>query len=180
MSSKISLLTAASALAGTELLPGVQGGGNVAITAAQLAAYVMGLGEYPEVLDFASLPSAAANAGKDYLVQTTTGSWLTLTRKPAGLYRSNGSTWSWLGDAPTTASLITFTPTGNIVATDVQSALAELDTEKLTSASNLSDLGSAATARTNLGLKTGALVNISVGTVAPSSPAVGDLWVDMN
>ena len=38
----------------------------------------------------------------------------------------------------------------------------------------------AAGARTNLGLKTGALVNISVGTTAPSTPAVGDLWVDTN
>lgn len=47
-------------------------------------------------------------------------------------------------------------------------------------ANNLSDLGSASTARTNLGLKTGALVNISVGTVAPGSPATNDLWVDTN
>ena len=30
------------------------------------------------------------------------------------------------------------------------------------------------------GLGTAALVNLSVGTVAPSSPAVGDLWVDTN
>ena len=29
-------------------------------------------------------------------------------------------------------------------------------------------------------LKTGAFVNISVGTTAPGSPAVGDLWVDTN
>ena len=69
-------------------------------------------------------------------------------------------------------------------------------------ASNLSDLASAATARTNLGattvggnlftaasaaaarttleLKTGALVNISVGTSEPGSPSSGDLWVDTN
>jgi hypothetical protein len=69
-------------------------------------------------------------------------------------------------------------------------------------ASNLSDLASASTARTNLGatstggalftaasasaarttleLKTGALVNISVGTSEPGSPASGDLWVDTN
>lgn len=67
---------------------------------------------------------------------------------------------------------------------------------------NLSDLASASTARTNLGattvggglftatnasaarttlgLATGALVNISVGTSAPGSPATGDLWVDTN
>lgn len=30
------------------------------------------------------------------------------------------------------------------------------------------------------GLKTGAFVNIAVGTTPPASPAVGDLWVDTN
>jgi len=69
-------------------------------------------------------------------------------------------------------------------------------------ASNLSDLASAATARTNLGattvggnlftaanaaaarttleLKSGALVTITVGTSEPGSPSSGDLWVDTN
>lgn len=34
--------------------------------------------------------------------------------------------------------------------------------------------------RTTLGLKTGALVNISVGTSAPGSPSTGDIWIDTN
>lgn len=38
----------------------------------------------------------------------------------------------------------------------------------------------AATARTNLGLKTGATTAITVSTTAPGSPATGDLWVDTN
>lgn len=38
----------------------------------------------------------------------------------------------------------------------------------------------ASQARTVLGLGTAALVNISVGTTAPGSPATGDLWVDTN
>jgi hypothetical protein len=89
---------------------------------------------------------------------------------------------------------------GNHAATktyvDTGDALAALK------ANNLSDLASASTARTNLGatsvggdlftaanagaarttlgLATGALVNISVGTSAPGSPATGDLWVDTN
>ena len=101
------------------------------IIARAMASQALALGgQYPEVVDFPSLPAAAANTGKDYIVQTATGVW-PINRKPAGLYRSNGSTWSWLGDAPSTASLITNVPAGNIVATDVQGALNSLDTNKL-------------------------------------------------
>lgn len=38
----------------------------------------------------------------------------------------------------------------------------------------------AAAQRASLGLGTGALRNVSVGTSAPASPAVNDLWVDTN
>jgi len=49
------------------------------------------------------------------------------------------------------ASSIGFTPAGGIAATNVQTALEEVDTEKLAKASNLSDVANAATARGNLG-----------------------------
>lgn len=49
------------------------------------------------------------------------------------------------------ASSINFTPAGGVAATNVQAAIEEVDTEKLTKASNLSDVANAATARSNLG-----------------------------
>jgi len=49
-----------------------------------------------------------------------------------------------------TAASVPNVPAGNIAATDVQSALNELDTEKLAVANNLSDVADAATAIANL------------------------------
>ena len=68
-----------------------------------------------------------------------------------------------------TATQITNAVAGNIVATTVQAAINELDTKKLAKASNLSDLASAVTARTNLGLGTlatqsGTFSGVSSGT----------------
>jgi hypothetical protein len=84
---------------------------------------------YPEVATYADLPAASSHTGEDYIVQTATGVWL-VNRHPAGLYRSNGTTWNWLGDSDTDAATVSNTPAGNISATTVQAALNELDTEK--------------------------------------------------
>lgn len=48
------------------------------------------------------------------------------------------------------ASNVSFTPTGSVAATDVQGAIAEVDSEKLAAASNLSDVQSASTAFDNI------------------------------
>jgi hypothetical protein len=79
---------------------------------------------YPQVVDHASLPSAAANAGKIYIVQTTTG--LIGFRKLAGLWRSDGAAWLYLGLYGRNASEIVNVPGPGSTAIDVQGAIDEI------------------------------------------------------
>lgn len=78
---------------------------------------------YPEVATWAALP-AATGSGDIYVVQTTTGIPL-VNRKPAGLWRDSGA-WDYLGNGISASDLINV-PAGGLAATDVQSALNELD-----------------------------------------------------
>lgn len=73
--------------------------------------------------------------------------------------------------------VITYDAKGRITAATT-AAVTATDSNALAKANNLSDLTSASTARTNLGLKSGATTAITVSTTAPSSPALNDLWVD--
>ncbi len=77
------------------------------------------------------------------------------------------------------------------VSTATQSALdGKAATSHTHTASQISDAtaagrtlltaADAAAQRTGLGLGTGALRSISVGTTAPATPALNDLWVDTN
>jgi len=73
-----------------------------------LAATVAGMSagsSYPTVAAFANLPAAASNNGVIYVVQGATGVWF-INRHEAGLYRSNGSTWVYLGSDVSTTSLV--------------------------------------------------------------------------
>lgn len=121
--------------------------------------YTIAANPYPQVTDFASLPSAAANTGAIYIVQTTTG--IIGFRKLAGLYRSDGANWNYLGLYGRNAVEIVNVPAGNIVATDVQAAINELDTEKL---------GVSATAASATQLATGRTIAIT-GDLTYTSPS---------
>lgn len=79
---------------------------------------------YPQVVDHASLPSAAANTGEIYIVQTTTG--IIGVRKLAGLWRSDGAAWNYLGLYGRNASEIVNVPGAGSSATDVQAAIDDI------------------------------------------------------
>ncbi len=49
------------------------------------------------VADFSLLPDVLEYAGVSYLVLNATGTWLLGTKKKAGLYRSTGSEWLYMG-----------------------------------------------------------------------------------
>lgn len=65
-----------------------------------------------------------------------------------------------------------------------QSKITNLTTDlsgKLSAASNLNDVADKPTARTNLAVpEASGFAKITVSTTAPTSPAVGDVWIDTN
>ena len=86
-----------------------------------------------------ALPAAAAANNRYYVVVSVAGTGTapapTVALAPPDMLISNGAAWQELDVSGTiaaqTATNISFTPTGAIAATNVQTALAELDTEKL-------------------------------------------------
>lgn len=55
---------------------------------------------YPQVDTFADLPAANTKTDKIYVVEQASGDWYTFNRKDAGLYHSNGVTWTKLNNIP--------------------------------------------------------------------------------
>jgi hypothetical protein len=86
-----------------------------------------------------ALPAAAAANTRYYLVVSIAGTGTapapTVALAPPDMLLSNGTSWQEIDVSGTisaqTATNISFTPTGGIAASNVQSALVELDTEKL-------------------------------------------------
>ncbi len=59
---------------------------------------------YPEVVNFSALPSVSGHAGHVYLVLNS--QWSGIFYKRAGLYRSNGSSWTRMADLTTVSDEI--------------------------------------------------------------------------
>jgi hypothetical protein len=85
------------------------------------------------------LPAAAGANNRYYLVVSQAGTGIapapTIALSPPDILLSNGSAWTEVDVSQTitsvTANAVSFTPSGGIVATNVQAALQELDSEKL-------------------------------------------------
>jgi hypothetical protein len=86
-----------------------------------------------------ALPAAGASNRSYYVVVSQTGTGTapapTVTLEPPDILLSNGTSWVLLEVSETVtaqlASNVQFSPTGDITATNVQSAIAEVDSEKL-------------------------------------------------
>jgi hypothetical protein len=116
------------------------------------------LGDYYIVTTGGTFASITFNVG-DWIISNGADGWAKVdnTDAVASVFGRTGTVTATNGDY--TASNITNVPAGNIVATEVQAAINELDGDKLAKASNLSDLVSFSTARTNLGLGSAATQN---------------------
>jgi ACT domain-containing protein len=109
------------------------------------------LGDYYIVSTGGTFASITFAVG-DWIISNGSDGWAKVdnTDAVASVFGRTGTITATNGDY--TASNITNVPAGDIVATEVQAAINELDGDKLAKASNLSDLVSNSTARTNLGL----------------------------
>lgn len=91
-----------------------------------------------------ALPAAAAANSRYYLVVSeagtiTSGNAPNVALSPPDIVLSNGTSWTEIDVSQTVtaqvAANVSFTPAGNISATNVQTALEELDSEKVSAAS---------------------------------------------
>lgn len=84
------------------------------------------------VANYSALPAPATAAGQLAICLASQGVWPLASYKAAGLYYCDGVNWTYEGDYTLTndASQIINTPAGNITATNVQSALNQLDSIK--------------------------------------------------
>lgn len=124
---------------------------NQSVAVDQLASDVRALLAINEDVSIGNWVTATAYTVGDVVAESAK-SYLCVTDHTSGTFATDlaASKWVIIGTASVAASGITFTPTGTIAATDVQAAIAEVASESLKVASNLSDVGSVATARSNL------------------------------
>lgn len=84
------------------------------------------------VANYSALPAAADNVDKLAIVLNSEGVWPLPSYHAKGIYYSDGATWEYQGDYVLTdeASEIQFSTAGNITATNVQSAIMQMDSIK--------------------------------------------------
>lgn len=96
--------------------------------------------------------TTTAYALKDVVTQSG-ATYICATAHTSGTFATDLAAGKWVAiysGSTVAASAVTFSPTGSVAATTVQTAISEVDSEKLAKASNLSDVASRATAFDNL------------------------------
>ncbi len=97
--SKLSALSSLpSAPADSDLVYVVRSGVSYKTTYQALKEAIADFAQYPEVANFAALPTASTVSGQTYVCVAAQGVYF-VNRKPAGLYRSDGTNWVYLADA---------------------------------------------------------------------------------
>jgi len=106
------------------------------------------------------------------IVTEGTGTYVCAVAHTSGTFATDLAADKWVAIFDTTnfsASGVSFSPTGGVAATNVQAAIAEVDSESAKKASNLSDLSNVATARTNLSVQSKAEAQQGVANVATAA-----------
>ena len=111
---------------------------------------------YPTVANFASLPDPSLHTDEIYIVLAPTGLLLLFTLKRAGLYKSDGASWTHLGAQVTEFLDTIFTLINN--------------------ADNNGKLQLDLSATTALRILTMPDANVDLGNIPPGGPAGGDLF----
>ncbi len=96
--------------------------------------------------------TGTAYALKDVVTQSSV-TYICAVAHTSGTFATDLAAVKWLAlnaGSSVAASAVSFTPAGSVAAVTVQAAIEEVDSEKLAKASNLLDVGSRATAFTNL------------------------------
>lgn len=95
----------------------------------------------------------ATNYAARSIVKQGTGTYVAVSTHTSGVFATDLAAGKWVlifDSASFVASAVAFTPTGDVSSANVQAAVAEVDSEKLAKAANLSDVQSAQTTRSNL------------------------------
>lgn len=124
------------------------------------------------VNNFAALPSAASNPNTLYRVSNAQGSWILGTRKPAGIYESDGSNWTYIAYFTDVSSEI-----DNDSVVDGDTVMSALNTLNNSVATVSAQAASAVTIATNASALAASAVNAAAAASAAASNAISGKYI---